>query len=485
VLWRWQPKSNGSGWAKPPCQPNGSTAKTNDPNTWSSYHDVVAAFASGGFDGIGFTLSGSGYAAYDLDHCHDPATGKITDDALARVNRVGSYTEISPSGRGLRIIGEAKGEKHWSKQGAVEIFRNTKHYITITGNALNGNGSGALNNIDDAINADTGTTDDEQPQHTTTGPKTAEDLMSTVFDPIKWVVSNYITEGCTLLVGRPKLGKSWLALQTALAVSTGGNVLGEKCEMGDALYCALEDNERRLHERIRKLTQGGERKCLSRLTYTTEMPRLDKGAISYLKEWLQNVPHPRLIIIDCLAMIRSPAVTSKQTIYDADYSAVKDLRALANKYHVAIIVVHHDRKAEAADAFDTVSGTLGLTGAADSIIVLQKECDGVVLLAKGRDIPSIEKALEFESGRWTVLGDAMQHRITEQRRSILEVLTPEPQSPSEIARASGMKIENSKKMLQRMAKVGQIKKDGHGKYCRLDDNENPFGNARVPWATTQ
>ncbi|WP_238207216.1 AAA family ATPase, partial [Methylobacterium aerolatum] len=65
----------------------------------------------------------------------------------------------------------------------------------------------------------------------------AADLRRMSFPPIRYVVPGYIAEGCTLLAGRPKLGKSWLVLESGLAVARGGDCLGGiQCEQGDVLY---------------------------------------------------------------------------------------------------------------------------------------------------------------------------------------------------------------------------------------------------------
>ena len=205
----------------------------------------------------------------------------------------------------------------------------------------------------------------------------------------------------------------------------------------------------------------------SRLTFLTEMPRIDKGAIGTLKEWVTQVNNPRLIIIDCLANVRSPAAT-KQSAYDNDYAALAEFRNFANKYNIANVVVHHDRKFNADDPFDTVSGTLGLNGAADTVIVIKKEGNGAILHAKGRDIPSVEKAIESKSTNgevmWHMVGDAMKLRINEQRQIILDALTKEPQTPQQIAKATKMKLPNVQKILQRMYEDGFIAKEGYGQY---------------------
>src|SRR5689334_12578773 len=84
--------------------------------------------------------------------------------------------------------------------------------------------------------------------------QSAKVLRCKEFAPIRYIVPAYIAEGCTLLAGRPKLGKSWLMLEIGLAVSRGGTCLGGiACDQGDVIFLALEDNERRLQRRIDKI----------------------------------------------------------------------------------------------------------------------------------------------------------------------------------------------------------------------------------------
>ena len=83
---------------------------------------------------------------------------------------------------------------------------------------------------------------------------------------MRYIVPGFIAEGCTLLAGRPKLGKSWLMLDVGLAVAAGRYCLGDaRCEQGDVLYLALEDNERRLQRRIDKLLGAFSRGMAGRL----------------------------------------------------------------------------------------------------------------------------------------------------------------------------------------------------------------------------
>jgi hypothetical protein len=142
--------------------------------------------------------------------------------------------------------------------------------------------------------------------------RTAADLRNKVFEPIKWIVRGYITEGASILAGRPKLGKSWLMLAVGLAVSHGGKCLGDiQCDEGDVLYLALEDNERRLQSRITKLIGYG-KEWPARFHYVTEWPRAHAGGLDRIRNWIDAVDRPRLIVVDVLAMFRSPRQKDQQ-----------------------------------------------------------------------------------------------------------------------------------------------------------------------------
>ena len=152
VLWRWEKTKDG--FTKVPYQPNGYKAKNNDPKTWSSYEVVIAAVAK--FDGIGFCLLGGNIAAFDIDHCRDPTTGVIDSWAADLVDRTGSYTEITVSGTGLRIIGFGDRPKLHRKLPVnngvtLEAYRGAERYIVITGNPLSG--SKDITNIDEHLDS--------------------------------------------------------------------------------------------------------------------------------------------------------------------------------------------------------------------------------------------------------------------------------------------------------------------------------------------
>jgi DNA-binding transcriptional ArsR family regulator len=293
--------------------------------------------------------------------------------------------------------------------------------------------------------------------------ESAAALMQMDFPALKWIVKRHLPEGCSLLLGKPKIGKSWLALDIALAVAEGGECLGKDVREGDVLLLALEDSPRRLQRRLRAML--GQREVPKRLQYGTEAPRLDQDLIEQLRGWIKKVKRPRLIVIDVLQRIR-PASGRKDNPYESDYNTIRALQELAGETRVAILIVHHQRKASADDLYDTASGTLGLTGAADSVLVLVKEPQGKALYGTGRDMEEFGVAVAQNAyKRWDVLGDATEVRQTDERSSIIAALRKNGQMRSqEIADLTNKSPSNVGNLLKRLLDDGVVEKVKFGCY---------------------
>lgn len=293
-------------------------------------------------------------------------------------------------------------------------------------------------------------------------------LMAAHYPDIRYVVNGYIAEGLTLLAGAPKIGKSWMAMGIGIAVASGALAFETvPVVQGDVLYLALEDNPRRLKKRLKKMrvTDAPER-----LTLVTEWPDLDNGCIREIELWADAVAQPTLVIVDVLNKVR-PRANGRDPQYEADYRTLTGLHAVASKYALAVLVLHHTRKLEAEDPFDLVSGTRGLTGAADTVLVLHRDPRGQhsTLYGRGRDIEEVEKAVTFdpETARWSIVGDIFAVAKTSERQAILDALTnaANPMTPTEVAAVVGKERSNVSHLLGKMLDEGKVVKSEGGLYA--------------------
>ncbi len=307
-------------------------------------------------------------------------------------------------------------------------------------------------------------------KHNAPETMTAAELMDMEFEPTRWVVPDVLPEGLSLLVGKPKKGKSWMALGMCEAVAAGGVAFGtRRVEQGDTLYLALEDNEKRLKKRLQKVLNGAA--APDRMHVRTKWKRLDEGGAEDLDAWLTDHPDTRLVVIDTLAKIRQPARGSN--IYTEDYAALEQLLPLASKHGVAIVVVHHLRKMAASDPMDEISSSTGLTAGVDGFLILRRTpgSKGPTLYVDGRDIEEpTEYALmwNLNTATWTIEGDAEEVHLSKERADILLVLNRagEPLGPKDVTEALGPRAnyKNVKFLMWTMLGDGQLVKNGRGKY---------------------
>jgi hypothetical protein len=295
----------------------------------------------------------------------------------------------------------------------------------------------------------------------------ARELMETDFPEPRFAVPALIPEGLTFFAGAPKLGKSWLALGLSIAIASGGHALGKiKVDQGEVQYLALEDSPRRLKGRLSSLLNGSGPP--EGLMFETQWLPLADGGAEDIAGCLSSRPDCRLVVVDVFARLRSLTKDSGDR-YMHDYLAAEQLQKVASEYGVAIVAVHHTRKAGADDFLETVSGTFGLAAAADTIAVLKRsrgQADAEFHVT-GRDIEEQSLALKFAPavGTWSLLGDAREWAISESRRKILEVLKSGPMRPKQIAEMSGVDHDVVKHLVLKMVDEGDLDTDGRGVYA--------------------
>ena len=182
------------------------------------------------------------------------------------------------------------------------------------------------------------------------------------------IIEGVLYPGTYLLAGAPKIGKSFLVAQLAYHVSTGKELWGYQVRQGTVLYLALEDDHRRLQERMYRMfgTDSSEK-----LFFATCAKQIGNGLEEQLKKFMQEHPDTKLVILDTLQKIRE--VGNEKNSYAKDYEIIGKLKQITDESGCCFLLVHHTRKQQAEDKFDMISGTNGLLGSADGAFMLVKE----------------------------------------------------------------------------------------------------------------
>ena len=230
---------------------------------------------------------------------------------------------------------------------------------------------------------------------------TMNELYENVFRSRPPVIDGLLYPGTYLFVGAPKVGKSFLMAQLAYHVSTGLPLWNYPVRKGTVLYLALEDDYRRLQERLFRMygTDSSEH-----LYFAIGAKQLGNGLDEQLQKFIREHPDTRLTIIDTLQKVRETG--GEKYSYASDYEIVGRLKQFADRNGVCLLLVHHTRKQQAEDRFDMISGTNGLLGAADGAFLLQKEkrtSNDATLDIAGRDQPDQRLYLTRDPERLTWL----------------------------------------------------------------------------------
>jgi 5S rRNA maturation endonuclease (ribonuclease M5) len=237
----------------------------------------------------------------------------------------------------------------------------------------------------------------------------AADLLSKKFPETQWAVDGLIGEGVTLLFSAPKLRKSFLSLDIAASIACGRKVLDRDVNQGAVLYLALEDSERRVGWRLSRILGGQPPGPLYIYPLTSgPWPALDEGGDERIIDWCKSEKNARLVIVDVFEKVRGAA--KGDSIYRADYEAIRPLSYVFGETGVPVLAVHHTNKGTHEDPFAAVSGSNGLRGAVDNLMYLKGVgTDGALLMLQGRDVEAIEIPLIWNQGergnevlRWEV-----------------------------------------------------------------------------------
>ena len=229
---------------------------------------------------------------------------------------------------------------------------------------------------------------------------TMTELYDTVYESKPPVIDGLIQSGTYIFAGAPKVGKSFLMAQLAYHVATGKPLWGYEVQQGTVLYLALEDGHERLQKRMYRMFGVED---VSKLHFAISAKQLGNGLDAQLEKFVREHPDTRLIIIDTLQKVRE--LSGEAYSYRDDYQIIGQLKQLADRLQLCMLVAHHTRKSPANDEFDRISGTTGIYGCADGAFVLSKErrTDNTATLSiSGRDQPDqcIHLVRDEETLQW-------------------------------------------------------------------------------------
>lgn len=316
--------------------------------------------------------------------------------------------------------------------------------------------------------------------------KTALDIYTTVYDDLIEHVPGLITEGFGLIAGKPKIGKSWLTLDIALACSEGGFVLGSiPVEQRPVFLLALEDGPRRLKARM---TQLGRTPTENLHIATQVQPLVIPGVIV---EFLTEHPNG-LVILDTFAVARREPARGENP-YLADYKAGRDFKAITDAFPgSSLLAVHHTRKQGADDWMDTISGSQGVNGSADFTLALtrDRQSPSGTLSVTGRDIAEGEYAVSVTDCRWSLEGEDLAaaanaarqraadahekktSRLADRSLSALAyVQSRKETTPKDLAAYLDVSPVIAGNTLGRLADKGLILKSGRGAYVPINTTD--------------
>jgi hypothetical protein len=298
---------------------------------------------------------------------------------------------------------------------------------------------------------------------------TVRRLMRTKFPEPKWALKGVFCEGLNILAGKPKVGKSFLALNICVAIAHGELALNEfETEKSSVLFIGLEDTLRRLKGRLRVNIPSKISKATTKMRLINEWPRMGDGGLDLLEEEIKKYTDLRLIVIDTLQWFRPTGQNKDSNSYAKDYEQMMVIKQLADKHRIAILLIHHLRKTGADDIFDTLSGSFGLTGGADGLLALEDKNGKFILHIRGRDIDEQQYAMKFAPSNlsWSVIGDADEVKATNKQQLLYDAVknADGPISPKQLIEETGLNENYVHKNMIKLVDSGDVKKLDRGKY---------------------
>lgn len=314
-------------------------------------------------------------------------------------------------------------------------------------------------------------------------PTTATALLAKTFPPLRCFVEDLLAEGLTILAGKPKKGKSYLALDMSLSIAVGRQAFMKfPTERAKVLYVSLEDGERRLQRRLLQIQSN--LKTPDGLDFLHTFPRLGDGALEALTHYARQY---QVIIIDVIGRILPAQTQTRKSL--SEYQEITDvlgpIQQLAQDQRMAVVLIDHLRKASVDDDGDAIMGSQGKIGAADHALIYGRkgeEKDGVLKVIS-RDLEEDKYVLSLVDGHLEFLGKGEVYELDSEQNRIISILEEEgrPMAIPEIMKALGINGDTHYKRFRMVMsrlyaedRVGRTKRGHYRMYGEDREEGVPF-----------
>lgn len=240
---------------------------------------------------------------------------------------------------------------------------------------------------------------------------TSAELQKMEIPPTEFIIDNILTPGLILLGAPPKTCKSYMCLQMCLAICQGEDFLGFHTKQHGCWYLDLESNLDRPKKRTEQILDS--ESTIQNLYITVESEPMGKGFEEDLRKTIEERPDIKVIVVDVFKKIR-PGARRGVDPYDRDYEDYGAIKALADEYHLAIILVTHTTKMKHPDdPFNELIGSAGTLGSVDVAMVIKKEtrdAETAKLYVSGKDVEDQCYEIRFDGKRhiWEKLGTSQE-----------------------------------------------------------------------------
>jgi hypothetical protein len=235
--------------------------------------------------------------------------------------------------------------------------------------------------------------------------QTANEIVSSGLEPLRPIVQHngrtILPEGVSILASKPKLGKTMLGMNVSVGVAKGGTVFANAtvndAHQGDVLYINADGSKRGAKQRLTTMCPEADGGAPENLHMVHGPFPEGEDAQMLLRTWCEERPNTSLIVIDTLQHLR-PSGNGRRSQYHSDYDFLFPIAEIGRQYNVSMLLIHHLNKLQKGDELDKVSGSTGLTGAAENILLLDRARgeDHAQLAVRPREEPEDEFKMKLD-----------------------------------------------------------------------------------------